>query len=182
MSAIVRAGQRSIMIHVEGTRAVAGGQPVTTISGIWADLAVKAGLTIVPLRFCGGLPYAAVDARLEFPLGLGGQDLVLGRPIAPDTLAGLHLNGRRDRILDGLAELDAYDREPEGDAAFAARVHAARTRWDLDEVRAVFLLLEAEAAGWVLDAEGLPAEAVARRDGGEAFWAWFAGAEKPQAR
>jgi hypothetical protein len=170
-------------VHVEGTRSVAGSQPVTTVSGIWADLAVKAGLTIVPLRFCGGLPAAGVDSRLEFPLGMGPQDLVLGRPIAPDTLAGLHLNGRRDRILDGLAELDAHDREPEGDAGFAARVVAARARWGLDEVRAVFLLLQADAAGWALDAEGLPAEAVARRDGAAAFWAWFAaGAENTPAR
>jgi hypothetical protein len=108
---------------------------------------------------------------------MGAQDLVLGRPIGADTLAGLHLNDRRDRILDGLAELEAFDREPDGDAAFAARVGAARGRWDLDEVRAVFLLLQADAAGWALDADGLPAAAVARREGTEAFWSWFAGAE-----
>ena len=37
---------------------------------------------------------------------------------------------------------------------------AARERWTLDEVRAVFLLLQADARRWTLDAAGLPDEAM----------------------
>ncbi|MCC7123449.1 MAG: hypothetical protein IT178_01270 [Acidobacteria bacterium] len=177
MAQAVRSGERSLMVHVEGTRATRGRQPVTTVSAVWADLAVKAGLTIVPLRYCGGLPIADGAARLEFPFGMGAQEFVLGRAMPGDTLASLPLPERRDRILAALAELDAYDFDPQPDPPFQARVMAARQRWDLDEVRAVFLLLQAEAQAWPLDDTGLPAHAMATRDLADPFWAWFEQAE-----
>jgi len=136
-------------------------------------MAVQAGLTIVPLRFCSGLPLAGADRRIEFPFGLGAQELVLGRPLASTELAGLPLNARRDRILAGLAELEPYDLEPAPDAGFGARVHLAQQRWSLDEVRAVFLLLQAEAQAWPLDDQGLPSDAMAARDASDPFWEWF---------
>ena len=52
-------------------------------------------------------------------------------------------------------------------------MHAAEQRWGLDEVRAVFLLLQADASGWALDDEGLPADAVAHHADDDPFWAWF---------
>jgi hypothetical protein len=146
---------------------------VATVSAVWADLAVQANLTIVPLRFCHGLPLAGPSGRVEFPVGLGAQELVLGRAISGTELASLPLNARRDRILSGLAELDAYDTGPVPDAMFAARVQRTRQRWSLDEVRAVFLLLQAEAQGWALDDHGLPAEAMSSRDASDPFWEWF---------
>ena len=173
MAAAAMSGQRSLMVHVEGTRATQGRQPVGKTSSVWADLALSAGMTIVPLRYCGGLPHSGTETRLEFPSGFGGQTLVLGRPIPHEEFATLPLAARRDRILQGLAELESFDHEPTGDHTFASRVSAARARWNLDEVHAVFLLLQAEAQGWVLDTEGLPAEAVAHRAGHTAFWAWF---------
>jgi len=173
MSQAAKSGARSLMVHVEGTRAVHGRQPVATISAVWADMAVQAGLTIVPLRFCSGLPLAGADRRIEFPFGLGAQELVLGRPLASTELAGLPLNARRDRILAGLAELEPYDLEPAPDAGFGARVHLAQQRWSLDEVRAVFLLLQAEAQAWPLDDQGLPSDAMAARDASDPFWEWF---------
>lgn len=169
----VAAGRRSLMVHVEGTRATRGGQPVDTISAVWSDLAVEAGLTVVPIRFCGALPIHGVADRLEFPHGYGAQEIVVGRPVASADLASLPLNLRRERLLAGLAELDAFDFEPRGNAAFAARVAAARARWSIDEVRAVFVILQARARGWALDDEGLPSAAMARRDAGDPFWAWF---------
>jgi 1-acyl-sn-glycerol-3-phosphate acyltransferase len=168
-----RSGARSLMVHVEGTRATRGRQPVSTVSAVWADLAVQAGLTIVPLRYCGGLPAQGTKARLEFPYGFGGQALALGRPLPGAELAALPLNARRDRILAGLAELEAFDFDPQPDPPLATRVHAAEQRWGLDEVRAVFLLLQADASGWALDDEGLPADAVARHAADDPFWAWF---------
>jgi 1-acyl-sn-glycerol-3-phosphate acyltransferase len=166
-------GQRSLMVHVEGTRATHGRQPVGKTSSVWADLALSAGLTIVPLRYCGGLPVSGTEARLEFPSGMGGQTLVLGRPIPHEAFAQLPLAARRDRILQGLAELEAFDHDPTGDVTFASRVSSACARWGLDEVRAVFLLLQAAAQGWALDTEGLPGDAVSHRAGGGAFWEWF---------
>jgi acyl transferase domain-containing protein/3-hydroxymyristoyl/3-hydroxydecanoyl-(acyl carrier protein) dehydratase/1-acyl-sn-glycerol-3-phosphate acyltransferase len=173
MAAAAMSGQRSLMVHVEGTRATHGRQPVGKTSSVWADLALSAGLTIVPLRYCGGLPVSGTEARLEFPSGMGGQTLVLGRPIPHEAFAQLPLAARRDRILQGLAELEAFDHDPTGDVTFASRVSSACARWGLDEVRAVFLLLQAAAQGWTLDADGLPGDAVSRRAGGGAFWEWF---------
>jgi len=173
IKSLVATGQRSIMVHVEGTRALEGGQRVGSISGVWSDLAIAAGLPIVPLRFCHGLPSAGVGRRLEFPLGFGGQTLVVGRPIAAATLAPLPLHARRDRLVEAMAELDLFDGEPRPDAAFAARVARARERWALDDVAAAFLLLQADAHAWPLDPDALPADAMGRRDPDDPFWAWF---------
>ena len=175
MGRIAHARERALLVHVEGTRSLAGRQPVTTVSAVWSDLAVQAGLTIVPLRFARGLPSAGVDVRLDFPVGYGAQELILGRPIAGASLAALRLDQRRARVLDGFAELDSFDAEPRGDTALAAQVAAARARWVLDEMRAVFLIMQARAAGWALDVDGLPSEAFAAADEQHPFWAWFHG-------
>ena len=172
MGRVARDGERALMVHVEGTRAQRGGQPVETISAVWFDLAVRFGVTIVPLRFCGGLPAAGVEERLEFPMGYGGQQFVIGRPIDADELASLRLAERRDRVLAAFAELETYDGEPLPDAEFAARVALAQMRWQLDELRAVFLLLKARADGWALDEAGLPV-VIPEADSADAFWGWF---------
>jgi hypothetical protein len=146
---------------------------VSTISGVWFDLAVRFGLTIVPLRFCGGLPFAGVSERQEFPVGYGGQEFVIGRPIDGADLAALRLIERRDLVLAGLAELEGFDHEPVGEPDFAARLVETQARWQLDEVRAAFLLLKARADGWPLDATGLPVRLPPSNDQ-DAFWQWFA--------
>jgi 3-oxoacyl-(acyl-carrier-protein) synthase/3-hydroxymyristoyl/3-hydroxydecanoyl-(acyl carrier protein) dehydratase/1-acyl-sn-glycerol-3-phosphate acyltransferase len=177
MAEALRRGARSVLVHVEGTRALRGSQPVETISAIWADLALESGSAIVPLRFCGGLPAAGVGERQEFPVGFGRQALVLGRPLVAAELAPLSLADRRARILEALADLEPHDLEPTSDAPFAARVQAARERWGIDLSRATYLLLQADACGWTLDGAGLPAEAMANRTGADPFWQWF-GAEE----
>ena len=90
-------------------------------------------------------------------------------------MAALRLDQRRTRVLDGFAELDAFDGEPRGDAALSAQVEAACAKWSLDEMRAVFLVMQARAAGWALDANGLPTDAYAAADERHPFWAWFHG-------
>jgi hypothetical protein len=129
-------------------------------------------VTIVLLRFCGGLPAAGVEERQEFPAGYGGQEVVIGRPIDGEELASLRLAERRDRVRAALAELETYDGEPLPDAEFAARVALAQLRWQLDEVRAVFLLVKARADGWALDEAGLPV-VIPEADPTDAFWGWF---------
>ncbi|MFM9101227.1 MAG: lysophospholipid acyltransferase family protein, partial [Cyanobium sp.] len=182
MAEALRLGKRSVLVHVEGTRAMRGRQPVETISAVWADLAMDSGSPIVPLRFCGGLPAAGVAERQEFPVGFGRQSLVLGRPLLSGELAPLSLAERRARILQALADLEPYDQEPIIDAAFNARVTAAKGRWAIDLVRATYLLLQADACGWDLDESGLPAEAMANTTDpsfqADTFWQWF-GAEDP---
>jgi acyl transferase domain-containing protein/3-hydroxymyristoyl/3-hydroxydecanoyl-(acyl carrier protein) dehydratase/1-acyl-sn-glycerol-3-phosphate acyltransferase len=173
MAATAHEGERALLVHVEGTRSQRGGQPVSTISGVWFDLAVRFGLTIVPLRFCGGLPFAGVSERQEFPVGYGGQEFVIGRPIDGADLAALRLIERRDLVLAGLAELEGFDHEPVGEPDFAARLVETQARWQLDEVRAAFLLLKARADGWPLDATGLPVRLPPSNDQ-DAFWQWFA--------
>jgi len=175
MGRVAHSGARALLVHAEGTRSLAGSQPVTTVSAVWSDLAVQAGLTIVPLRFARGLPSAGVDVRKDFPVGYGAQELILGRPISGASLAALRLDQRRTRVLDGFAELDAFDGEPRGDAALSAQVEAACAKWSLDEMRAVFLVMQARAAGWALDANGLPTDAYAAADERHPFWAWFHG-------
>jgi acyl transferase domain-containing protein/3-hydroxymyristoyl/3-hydroxydecanoyl-(acyl carrier protein) dehydratase/1-acyl-sn-glycerol-3-phosphate acyltransferase len=165
-------GERALLVHVEGTRALRGGQPVGTISAVWFDLAVRFGLTIVPLRFAGGLPAGGLGERIEFPHGHGGQEFVIGRPIDGALLAALRLDERRDRVLAGLAELEPYDGDPVGDPVFAGQVMAAQSRYGLDEVRAAFLLLKARAEGWALGTDGLPV-ALPEADASDAFWRWF---------
>jgi len=172
MGRIARDGERALLVHVEGTRAQRGGQPVATMSAVWFDLAVRFGLTIVPLRFCRGLPVAGVSERQEFPVGFGGQQFVIGRPIDGVELAALRLDERRDRVLVALAELEAHDGDPLPDPDFAARVSLAQQRWQLDELRAAFLLLKARAHGWALDDAGLPV-VIPEADPADAFWSWF---------
>lgn len=177
MAEALRRGVRSVLVHVEGTRALRGRQPVETISAIWADLAIESGSAIVPLRFCGGLPAAGVGERQEFPVGFGRQSLVLGRPLLAAELSPLSLADRKARILETLADLEPHDLEPSSDAPFDARVRAARERWGIDQSRATYLLLQADACGWTLDGSGLPAEAMAKRTQADPFWQWF-GAEE----
>lgn len=103
-SALIEEGL-SLMVHAEGTRSRQCGLPVSCVSGVFLDLAVKTGLPIVPVRFAGGLPREPLTERLEFPLGYGAQDIYLGRPLDADELADLPLGPRREKVLDALNKL-----------------------------------------------------------------------------
>ena len=116
------------MIHAEGTRAIHCRRPVERLSAVFTDL----GLTIVPVRFLGGLPIPGEGPgeRLEFPYGYGRQDILIGSPIAADSLSTLPLEARRQRVLDGINRLgpDLVTEAPlAGDPAFA-EVVATRMR------------------------------------------------------
>jgi 3-oxoacyl-(acyl-carrier-protein) synthase/3-hydroxymyristoyl/3-hydroxydecanoyl-(acyl carrier protein) dehydratase/1-acyl-sn-glycerol-3-phosphate acyltransferase len=103
-SALIEEGL-SLMVHAEGTRSLQCGLPVSRVSGVFLDLAVKAGLPIVPVRFAGGLPREPMNERLEFPLGYGAQDIYLGQPLDAGELADLPLRPRREKVLDALNKL-----------------------------------------------------------------------------
>jgi 3-hydroxymyristoyl/3-hydroxydecanoyl-(acyl carrier protein) dehydratase/1-acyl-sn-glycerol-3-phosphate acyltransferase len=129
----LRSGAKSVLVHVEGTRSLAcGGPPVSKLSGTFLDMAIASGVPVVPVRFVGGLPAEPGATRLEFPWMLGQQDLWLGRPIAPGTLAALPYKERKELVVGAINALGPphSDEQPlPGDPALlgAASAWAERT-------------------------------------------------------
>ncbi|MFK7989539.1 MAG: beta-ketoacyl synthase N-terminal-like domain-containing protein [Sandaracinaceae bacterium] len=116
---------RSLMVHVEGTRAQSARHRVEKMSGVFCDLAIEAGMPIVPVRFSGGLPVSPSDTKLEYPLGMGRQDYWLGTPIDPQELAAVPYKERIERVVNAIGGLgpSAETEEPLApDPEFAVRV------------------------------------------------------------
>jgi hypothetical protein len=95
-------------------------------------MAIASGVPVVPVRFVGGLPAEPGATRLEFPWMLGQQDLWLGRPIAPGTLAALPYKERKELVVGAINALGPphSDEQPlPGDPALlgAASAWAERT-------------------------------------------------------
>ncbi|RYE93430.1 MAG: 3-hydroxyacyl-[acyl-carrier-protein] dehydratase FabA, partial [Myxococcales bacterium] len=129
---------RSLLVHVEGTRALAAGAPVEKISSIWADVAIATGAPVVPVRFARALPVSA-DERIDFPVGYGQQFIHVGAPIAAASLQALPLPERKRLILDGINAAAASDRPTAPDEAFADAVEQWRRRTGVNEAQAVLL-------------------------------------------
>jgi 1-acyl-sn-glycerol-3-phosphate acyltransferase len=118
---------KSVLVHVEGTRSLAAGRPVSDLSLALLDTAIAAGAPVVPIRFLGGLPVDPLPARLEFPVGYGRQDYVVGRPIEPDRLAVLPSAPRKELVIEAINALGPpleQERPAPPDPDFAARVAA----------------------------------------------------------
>ena len=90
--------EASLLVHVEGTRAMAANQPVARLSSVFLDMAIDKDLPLVPVRFVGGLPAEPLEERLDFPYGNGKQDYLIGAPILPGLLKKLPY-GQRPRFL-----------------------------------------------------------------------------------
>jgi 3-hydroxymyristoyl/3-hydroxydecanoyl-(acyl carrier protein) dehydratase/malonyl CoA-acyl carrier protein transacylase/1-acyl-sn-glycerol-3-phosphate acyltransferase len=122
---------KSVMVHVEGTRALACGAPVLKMSSTFIDMALAIGAPIIPVRLVGGLPVTPLAQRLEFPLDFGRQDYWLGRPLLPEELAKLPLKARKEVVLAAMNTLGpalSTETPQPGDARFAAEVDAWRVR------------------------------------------------------
>jgi 1-acyl-sn-glycerol-3-phosphate acyltransferase len=118
-------GKKSAMVHVEGTRSFDCTSPVTVMTGKFIDLAIEADVPIVPVRFSGGLPREPLEQRTEFPIGMGRQDIWLGRPLLPAELAGMPYGDRKKVVLAAMNDLGPApaDEQPlPPDPEFAARV------------------------------------------------------------
>ncbi len=89
----IAGGGKSVMIHVEGTRALTCRAPVQKMSGAFLDMAIATGAPVVPVRFAGGLPVEPLTAKLEYPVGMGGQRITIGAAILPAELAALPVQG-----------------------------------------------------------------------------------------
>ena len=128
LAAEMAKGRRSVMVHVEGTRSLECRTPVLKMSGGFIDMALAIGAPVIPVRFTGGLPTDAVDTRLEFPVGMGRQDVWFGRPILPEALSALHYGARKELVLAAINDLgpsNAVEQPALGDPAFAERTR----RW-----------------------------------------------------
>jgi 1-acyl-sn-glycerol-3-phosphate acyltransferase len=123
----IAGGGKSVMVHVEGTRALSCRAPVQKMSGAFLDMAIATGAPVVPVRFSGGLPVEPLTEKLEYPVGMGGQQIAIGTAILPAELAALPYKERKERVIDAInglgpavAEEGPYPPEP----AFAAAAEA----------------------------------------------------------
>ncbi|MCU0655141.1 MAG: polyketide synthase dehydratase domain-containing protein [Polyangiaceae bacterium] len=132
--------RKSILVHVEGTRALSCEARVEKISSIWSDVSTNTDSPIVPVRFAHALPLATPE-RLEFPVGYGKQGVYLGKALWPDELRALPLPDRKRRVLDAInAAGPAVDTPCEPDPTFVQIVEDWRRRTGATEPQAVLLL------------------------------------------
>jgi len=127
MSAEMAASGRSVMVHVEGAMAHSCRTPVRKLSGAFVDMALALGRPVVPVRFVGGLPVAPVAHEIDFPVGMGQQDVYIGYPLASEQLRPLNYRDRRQRVIDAINQLGPPNHLEEPlppEPAFAAAVHA----------------------------------------------------------
>jgi 3-oxoacyl-(acyl-carrier-protein) synthase/3-hydroxymyristoyl/3-hydroxydecanoyl-(acyl carrier protein) dehydratase/1-acyl-sn-glycerol-3-phosphate acyltransferase len=123
---------RSIMVHVEGTRGLSCRNAVVKMSGAFLDMALAASVPVVPVRFTGGLPVEPLAQRTEFPVGMGTQQIWVGRPIHPGELAALNYKDRKDLVVHEINSLgpdNGIEQPSTPDPGFeiAAREWSART-------------------------------------------------------
>jgi 3-oxoacyl-(acyl-carrier-protein) synthase/3-hydroxymyristoyl/3-hydroxydecanoyl-(acyl carrier protein) dehydratase len=146
MSADMLASGRSVMVHVEGAMAHSCRTPVRKLSGAFVDMAVELGRPVVPVRFVGGLPVAPVPHEIDFPVGMGQQDIHIGRALAPEELGPLNYRDRRQRVIDAINNLGPPNDveepwSPEPAFAGAVRAWSESTGADLGHA-AMFCILE----------------------------------------
>ena len=118
------------------------------------------GLPIVPVRFARGLPVQPLEARIEFPIGYGRQDIWLGAPIASTELAPMTSVERRTRVLAALNSLgDALEHEEPGvpDTSFTARIRRKQVEHRLSETSAVLSCVLEDITGSSVETERLRA-------------------------
>ncbi|ODS52940.1 MAG: hypothetical protein ABS36_15935 [Acidobacteria bacterium SCN 69-37] len=182
---LLREAETSLLVHVEGTRSTRAGTPVTRVSAVLFDLMAAAQAPIVPVRFLGGLPASGDGGRLEFPSGLGQQEIVIGSPIDVDDLRPLSLREKQRVVLDAINGLgDALDREvPQSSSPdVGARVARLAAEAGIDPVRAIVLdtvMHDTDAArvfAGVLDDAGRPrVPSTAMETWEQTFLAWVRG-------
>lgn len=98
-------GERSVMVHIEGTRSLTCRTPVQKMTGAFLDMAMQVNVPVVPVRFVGALPVEPLEARRDFPIGMAKQDIWLGRPIYPQELAALTYNDRKKLLIKSINDL-----------------------------------------------------------------------------
>jgi 1-acyl-sn-glycerol-3-phosphate acyltransferase len=143
---------RSVMVHIEGTRSLECTTPVQKMSGAFIDMALAVQAPVVPIRFVGALPREAMEKRIEFPIGMGRQDIYIGRPILPESLAGMNYGQRKRVVIEAINALgpnNADEQALPGDSAFAERVLAWQEAHGVSHEHATLgcVLSEADSMG-----------------------------------
>jgi 3-hydroxymyristoyl/3-hydroxydecanoyl-(acyl carrier protein) dehydratase len=140
MAAAMMEQKKSILVHVEGTRALSSETRVEKISSIWSDVSLNTDSPIVPVRFAHALPRSTPE-RLEFPVGYGKQSFYLGKALWPEQLRALPLPDRKRLVLDAINGAGpALDAPCAPDPDFVALVEERRRRTGATEPQAVLLL------------------------------------------
>jgi hypothetical protein len=117
--------RRSALIHIEGGRNLTCRRPVRTVSAAVLELAVAAGVPIVPVRFTGGLPVDPAPEKLDLPAGFGKQDYWIGKPIFPDEIRGLPLIEAKSLVLGAINAMgvpNELETPHPPDAAFSSAI------------------------------------------------------------
>lgn len=139
----------SLLVHVEGTRALQCRKPVEKISSVFTDLAVELKLPIVPVRFAGGLPVEPLKQRTEFPYRYGTQSIHIGKPVLPEELMSFPYAERNRKVLAAVnatgLPLESEVPDP-GNTAFGQKVQNRMAETSLDEPQAVILQILKELA------------------------------------
>ena len=133
---------RSVMVHVEGTRSLDCTTGVQKMSGAFIDMAMAVDAPIVPVRFVGGLPRVPLSERIEYPVGMGRQDIWIGAPLLPEVLRPLHYGARKDAVIAAINDLgpsNAVETPIEGDPSMVAAAAAWSAKTGVDSEHSVLL-------------------------------------------
>ncbi|MBX2811412.1 MAG: 1-acyl-sn-glycerol-3-phosphate acyltransferase [Myxococcales bacterium] len=135
---------KAVMVHVEGTRALHENHRLQKMSGAFLDLAIQTQVPVVPVWFAGGLPEEPLPSRIDFPNGMGKQDLWLGRPFSPEELATLPYGPRKTAVISAINDLgDAAKRGAQtsfvSDPIFQENVRTRMSRTGIEEADAVMM-------------------------------------------
>ncbi|MFT7686648.1 MAG: acyl transferase domain-containing protein/3-hydroxymyristoyl, partial [Candidatus Azotimanducaceae bacterium] len=95
---------RSLLVHVDGTRATQAGQASEKVSSVLIDMAIKYQIPIIPVRFAGGLPLSESENRIEFPVNYGSQDFYVGDALTPSDLEALPYVERSKKVISLINE------------------------------------------------------------------------------
>jgi hypothetical protein len=94
-----------LLVHVAASRVLSCRDRVRTLSGVFIDLALNLGCPVVPVKFRGGLPIEPLEGFIDFPVGYGALDCLIGRPIAATELAVLRHPQRRTLLMERINTL-----------------------------------------------------------------------------
>ena len=94
----------------------------------------------------GGLPVKQMESTIDFPVGYGKQDYVVGRPIFPDELKAMPYAKRRKFVIKAINHLGSPNSKEvpsKPDPDFQEKVKTWEAKKNVSEVKAVmFKVLE----------------------------------------
>jgi hypothetical protein len=136
ITAAIEAKRCGLLVHVAGSRVLTCRDPVRFMSSAFLDLAIARHYPVVPLKFRGGLPVEPLESFIEFPVGYGTQEYLIGHSITPEELEEVRSADRRAFVLDrinGLGGPPDEEQPNSPDPSFKAEVRALIERFGIRE-------------------------------------------------